>query len=761
MKKVFPIVFLLFSIVSFGQGDQMWGSYFSYNNIQDIAQSNNRMFAASESAMFSMNVGTNEVRTITSVDGLKAETITAIHHSPSYGKTLIGNANGLLIILNSDFSALNKIDIVQETTVPAARKKINHIYEYEGKAYLSCDFGIAVFDLASLEFGDTYYLGPSGAEIPVRQTSIHEGYMYAATYSNGLRRAPFPNPNLNDFTQWNEIFGSAWSAALSFSGSFFGFANGTLYKPDLQTNAAFPFELFPSEVTDLREANGYMVATCSNRVNVYNDALVRVFQINLIPGENVTFTCATIVGGDIFIGTREKGVFSMPLTNISAITNITPNGPLRSSIFSIEKTPTSLWAVYGGYSSVYEPDYSQYGVSRFSNDAGWTSIPFEDLRDARSLSDITVNPANEKQVFLQSFHSGMLKVEEETLTLYNTLNSDLEEQVQAPSDPGISVRVNGGAFDTNGNLWITNSLVLNAIKKYNPGSNQWTSYSVENKLSPDIENYGQIVIDRNNTKWIASQQNGVVAFNETLNNKFIIIKGEEEEGNLPSNDVKCLAIDNNNRLWIGTNKGLRVISSIERFMTEDELTANAIIIMEDGLAQELMYEQAITNIIVDGGNNKWIGTAGAGAFLVSPDGQRTIFHFTKENSPLPSNNINDIAIDFQTGEVFFATDRGMVSYKGTSTRGADDLSKVYVFPNPVRPNFTGDVNISGLMDNVNIKITDIEGNLVFEATSEGGTVLWDTTAFGKYKVASGVYMIFIASEDGTETKVKKVMIIRG
>ena len=141
-------------------------------------------------------------------------------------------------------------------------------------------------------------------------------------------------------------------------------------------------------------------------------------------------------------------------------------------------------------------------------------------------------------------------------------------------------------------------------------------------------------------------------------------------------------------------------------------------------------------------------------------GSKRLFHFTKQNSPLPSDNINDIEIDNVTGEVFFATDKGMVSYRGTSTEASDDLSKVYVFPNPVRPGFQDDVKISGLVDEANIKITDIEGNLVYETTSEGGTVLWDTRAFGKYKVASGVYMIFISSEDGTQTKVKKLMIVR-
>ena len=152
--------------------------------------------------------------------------------------------------------------------------------------------------------------------------------------------------------------------------------------------------------------------------------------------------------------------------------------------------------------------------------------------------------------------------------------------------------------------------------------------------------------------------------------------------------------------------------------------------------------------------------AEAGVFLLSPNGQETIYHFTMENSPLPSNNINDIEIDGETGEVYFATDRGLVSFKGVSTRPAEDLSNVYVYPNPVRPGYEGTVKISGLIDNANVKITDIEGNLVYETTSEGGTIEWDTRAFGKHKVASGVYMIFIAAEDGVETKVKKVMIVR-
>ncbi|MDQ5930220.1 MAG: hypothetical protein QG594_2007, partial [Bacteroidota bacterium] len=196
------------------------------------------------------------------------------------------------------------------------------------------------------------------------------------------------------------------------------------------------------------------------------------------------------------------------------------------------------------------------------------------------------------------------------------------------------------------------------------------------------------------------------------------------------------------------------------FQTDAQLNTKSIIILEDGLAQELMYQQGISDIVVDGANNKWIATFDSGVFLVSPDGQKTLNHFTKDNSPLPSNVINDIAINHTTGEVFIATTKGMVSFKGWATKANADLNNVFVYPNPVKPEHEGTVKITGLIDKANVKITDIEGNLVFETTSAGGTIEWDTTAFGKYKVASGVYMIFISAEDGVETKVKKVMIIR-
>jgi hypothetical protein len=765
MKNVFSLFFLLFSISFFGQGNQPWRSFFSYNDIVDVSQSDTKVLGAAGSAMFEKNLGNNELKTITSVDGLKVDAITAIHYSSEYKKTLVGNKNGLLNVINGDGSIVNKIDIIQENTVTASKKKINHIYEYEGKAYISCDFGIAVFNLATLEFGDTYYLGPNGSEIAVQQSTIFNGYIFAASSDSGIRVGQLSNPNLNDFNQWSQFLSGNYAGVTTFAETLFASdINGQLFR--IQNNTPTLFAMLPSAIVDLRTANGYLVATCANRVNVYNEQLIQATQINVIPlpeAANAVFSCATVVGETLFVGTTAKGLFSAGFNSLN-FQNITPNGPERSYIFSLKKAPSALWAVYGDFTSFYNPhspDLDYFGVSKFT-ETGWSTIPNNEVFNAACLADIVVSPTNENLLYVASYHNGLIKIENDVATANYTYQPVIQNGPESlvDKDPNYrSVRINGLAFDKTGNLWMTNALIEKSLKQLKT-SGSWASYSVDGIISNPLSgNYGKMVIDKNGTKWIPTTESGVLAYNEGIDKKILITQGDNN-GNLPSATAKCVAIDNNNRLWIGTNKGLRVLPGIDRFMSQDELTANPIIILEDGLAQELMYEQSLTDITVDGANNKWLATGGAGAFLVSPDGQKTLFHFTKDNSPLPSNVIVDIEIDNVTGEVFFATDRGMVSYRGTSTEASDDLSKVYVFPNPVRPEFEGDVNISALTDNANVKITDIEGNLVYETTSEGGTVLWDTRAFGKYKVASGVYMIFISSEDGTQTKVKKVMIIR-
>ena len=759
IRKFLYVLFLVLFQFGFAQGQLSWEGYFSFNEIKDISESSTTVFTASENALFSKSAASNAAKTITTVDGLSGQTISAVYHSETFKKTIIGYENGLMIIINeTDGSIIKKVDIINKQ-LSASLKKINHLMEHNGLLYVSCDFGIVQFNLTTSQFGDTYFIGDNGAEISVKQTTFFNGFIFAAT-SSGIRRADITNPNLIDFSQWTVINTGNWASVATLDTELLAINSaGNIHR--YNSNTFVGFLQLPQPSVDMRAINHNLFVTTSTSVYVYNSQMVLTREIvnTQLPDINLTFSCTSAVGNIIYIGTKEKGLFSGALSGIGTLENITPAGPSRNNIFSLDVTPNVLWAVYGDYDIYYNPyDLDSYGISKLNN-LKWLNIPYSEVYDAKSITRIIVNPSNEKQVYASSFFSGLLRIEEDIPNfLYNEKNSGLETLTyEGPNY--IDVRINGAAFDRTGNLWVTNSRIKNGLKVLKTDG-QWQSYATNTILSnAESTSYANIVIDKNNTKWISTNNEGVIGFNES-SNTFKKMTFGTDAGNLPIADVRSVAIDTKNQLWIGTTKGLRVLSNVGNFQTETQLKANPIIIMEDNLAQELMYEQFITSIVVDGANNKWIGTADSGIFMVSPNGQETKYHFTINNSPLPSNTVNDIKINSASGEVFIATNKGMISFKGIATGANENLNNVYVYPNPVRPTYSGTVKVAGLIDKANIKITDIEGNLVYETTSEGGTIEWDTTAFGKYKVASGVYMVFISAQDGGETKVKKVMIIR-
>ncbi|MCB0466229.1 MAG: T9SS type A sorting domain-containing protein, partial [Aequorivita sp.] len=406
---------------------------------------------------------------------------------------------------------------------------------------------------------------------------------------------------------------------------------------------------------------------------------------------------------------------------------------------------------------------SRYGISHLK-DTLWNNIHYEDLSAAvggepTDLVKVTINPENQNEVFMSSFEKGLLKIVEDTPTiLYNETNSGLDKAIINGIDAGI--RLYGSQFDSQGNLWFVQSKIDEGLIKLTPGG-QFQKVDISNIIDPISElALNKLAISRDGSVFFGTYSNGLLGYNPRTDSFNRVGKGAGA-GNLPSTVVRALAFDAQNRLWIGTLRGLRVLYSPGSFFDQGQTPeSQAIIILENGVAQELLYEQSITDIEVDGSNNKWIATATSGVFYLSQDGQETLLRFTKDNSPLPTNNVQDIAIDPFTGVVYFATTQGLVAYKGSATAPSDNLDNVHAFPNPVRPGFYGNVTIDGLMARSNVKITDINGSLVFEETSEGGSVLWDTTAFGKYKVRSGVYLVLVTSDDNLLTKVAKIMIIR-
>ncbi|MBP6073452.1 MAG: T9SS type A sorting domain-containing protein [Flavobacterium sp.] len=751
-QSVYIFVFFLSHVLFAQPNNQLWKGYFSYNEIVDVTGGTGKILAATQNAVFTQITASSETDLYNSITGFKPESITALHYSETTRKIYAGNANGLLLVIQPDGSVTTKVDIINEVPVAPNKKKINDLYEHNGRIYLATDYGISVVDASTLEFISTYFIGTAGEETAVLQTTVLGNEIYAVTRDFGIRKATVSNPNLFDFNQWQTFTTGTWTGIVTFFDQIVAMnADAKTYK----FNGTLPQVILNQTQPGLKlKTNGSeLIITTMNHVFVLNQVFTQRANITSIPDFSAAFTAATVVGNKIYIGTQKDGLFSTDLTNPTVFENLSPNGPLQNYIFRVKKAPNLLWTVYGDYTFDYNPfPLDELGISNYDPNLGWKTIPYSDVLEAKCLSDLAINPLQPNNVFISSYFSGVLELTGETIFLHDATNSG--PSGLEPFTPQTWVLNNSPAFDKNGNLWVTNRGTDKALKVLRT-SNQWQSYDIGDYITNG--RFAPMAIDKNETKWLPTRDDGVIAFNDTQSNKTVVIN---TESGLPSTNVLCVAVDNRNQLWIGTAAGLRVLSSVDQFLRQNELNVSSIIIQEGDLAQELFYQQLIIDIAVDGANRKWVAIENGGVFLVAADGQETIYRFDTSNSPLPSNTVNDIEIDGVSGEVFFATDKGMVSFLGTSTQPSDNLADVYVYPNPVRPGFSGTVKISGLTDKATVKITDIEGNLVYETTTAGGTIEWDTTAFGKYKVASGVYMIFVSSEDGLQTTVKKVMIIR-
>jgi len=788
IKKITIFLIMLISLTSKAQNfSALWEGHFSYYNIKDVVQGNDKIYAASENVVFSYDLITNELQTITTVDGLSGESITTIEYSETYESLLIGYENGLIeIISGSDNEVLRVVDIRDKETISPVFKRINHFNEHNGFVYISTDYGISVYDLDRLEFGDSYFIGAGGSQIVVKQTTIFNNSIYAACGSNNaVKKALLSNPNLIDYQQWQTLNNGNFLAIQSVEDNLYAVkSDNGIYQ--IINDTFIGLFTYPNQPLDVKEANGSLIITTQSSVFVYNSSFLLQATASGNQEYNTLFSSATISDEHIYIGTSDFGVLQTEITNPLDYIVIRPDGPLRNNAFKIEAGDNDLWVTYGDYDQFYNPyPLRTYGLSHLVDDE-WNNIPYDSLLTARNLTYIAINPLNPTQTYISAFFNGLLEINDDIATnLYDQNNSGLES-TQFPNTTYTDLRLGPLKFDRNGLLWSMTCFVARPLKSYNPSSGQWQSYSFEEIIpNPfgDELGFSDLEIDTNGTKWTGSFYNGVIGYNE---NGSRVKRLYTQEQNMPSKSVKALAIDNRNQLWIGTEKGLRVLYNTSNFFDEPSVEASEIVILDDGIPKELLSNQFITDIKVDGSNNKWIGTLDSGIFYFSPDGQQTIYHFTKDNSPLPSNTISDISIDSQNGRVYIATNRGLVSFLSGGSKPEDELKDAYVYPNPVRPeynilgasdlnNINNGVKIKGLTQNVNIKITDIEGNLVAEAQSkvnsrasqanynfaiDGGTAIWNGKNLRNNIVASGVYLILISDLDSFETKVLKLLIIR-
>ena len=772
------LLLIMLGQITFAQTDfsDKWEDFYSYNNVKDFVKIDQIVYAIADNAAFIYNINTDEINKISSVHGLSGKETTSIFYSENSKRFIIGYQSGLIEVIdnNGKITIANDIERLDIT----GQKQISHISEFENFLYLSTPFGIVQYDIENLNFGDTYYIGDNSSAVFVNQTAIIDEMIYAAT-ENGIYTADLRDTSLIDFNSWLHTQNGNFPAISVFDSKIYTARGHNLYEvldTDLQLKRSFS-----APAINLKASTEFLTVTTLHKATVLNASLSVRFEA--IPKGGYDFSLHTSYAEDdqIYLATTKYGILQSPFSGVG-YTEIHPSGPTSNQIFSITAENNQLWVVYGGYNASFVPMGKHFGFSHFNGNLEekeqWVNIKYNSNYPAKDLVQVTIDPTMKSKVYISSFAQsgeppfkdagGMLVVENNEITAFlNDTNSGLEDL--APNNPNYkSIRVNGTSFDNQSNLWVTNSLVPDGLKKMN-ASGAWTSFDLSSiMINLNQGELTELEIDRSGSIWIGSRKNGVLVFNESGNRKKALIT-EATKGSLPDLNVRTLAVDRNNRIWIGTQKGLVVFSDAEGLFEASIYDAAPVIIEDDGIPKKLLGEQPINSIAIDGAENKWFGTDTGGVLGTTPSGDETLFNFNKDNSPLPSNRILKIKVDNSTGKVFIATDKGIVAFNNNVAPFGEELGEVYAYPNPVKKEHEF-VTIDGrngthLPRGTNVKILDIAGRLVHETNVEigqeikGGKVIWDKTNLAGRKVASGVYIVLLTSPDKSETSSTKIAII--
>ncbi len=747
-------------LVSFGQiPSRTWRDHLSYTHATRLAEVDNKIYCATEGGLFSYNKSDNSIQKYSKVNGLSDIGISTMGYSETYHSLVVCYSNGNIDIIRVKAdSVINVSDIKRKLIL--GDKSIYNIFFYNQYAYLSCGFGIVLLDLQKSEIKDTYQFGDLGNQIGVNAVAVMNQNIYATT-NQGIYKADINSPNLVDYTYWERLsnvpeIGAEYKSVAFYAGKLLAYYYNSVTGFDEiiefdDSNWSVWSNYSPDYFRTIHVSNNYLIVISTYRTQVY-DTLN-----NPVAGAGTIYPQYAIYDRDhiLWIADPETGLRRLDqwLTDGDA-----PNGPKYNDVGELQYLNGRLWVAAGNLSN----QWNSKGAYLFKNEI-WESYNDENypvLEPFLNISEIAIDPGNPDHIYGGSYGYGVIEMNTQgNLTIY-----DEEDGVLQPIE-GFGhgfIRITGMSYDTKGNLWMCASLDNNPVYVVRPDGTwenielDYDGFGINTSLSDIITtSYGDI--------WLLIEGSGILAIREngngTISEKFFTVK--DQDGNL-FDRIYSAAEDIDGNIWVGTDEG-----PVEYYRPSDVFNGDAIngyqvvIPRNDGtnLGDFLLKNDKINCIVVDGANRKWFGTEKSGAFLTSADGKEELHHFTAENSPLFADNVVSIAINDETGEVFFGTEKGILSYKGEATKGNEDFKNAYVYPNPVRENYTGDIVITGLVADANVKITDVSGNLVYETKALGGQALWDGKNFRGEKVHTGVYLIFCTNDDGSKTFVTKLLFI--
>jgi ligand-binding sensor domain-containing protein len=415
----------------------------------------------------------------------------------------------------------------------------------------------------------------------------------------------------------------------------------------------------------------------------------------------------------------------------------------------------TLYALSGAVNNSWVGQNDKNGFYQFKEN-DWVNINSKNSAQLDSLPDLIslAIDKKDKSAWIGSFGGGLLHVK--------PANSFEIFKQNSPLFNSGSYRVSGLALDNDNNLWLSN-YGGNQILHVRKSDGNWKSFSAPINIAGN--RVSQVLVDDNNFKWIVSPLgNGLICFddNRTIDNtaddKWRLLYSGGGNGNLPSADVFCTEKDKEGFIWVGTANGIGVIQCGHDVFSSNGCDAFWPIVQQGNFADYLFKGEEVRSIVTDGANRKWVATRN-GAWLVSADGEKVIYNFNESKSPLLSDDVQRITIDGKTGEVFFATSKGICSFRSTATEGKEKNENLLVFPNPVPPGYSGTIAIRGVANNAIVKITELNGRLVYQTRALGGQAVWNGKDYRGKKIESGIYLVLISDDGRKENASAKIVFI--
>ena len=737
-----------------------WREHLPYNSAVDVTAGDGKIYCATPYSLFTVNIADNEVERFSRVTGLNETGVNAIKYDEVNKKLFIAYSNSNIdIIYRNDI--YNVPDIKRSAII--GDKNIYNIYSLGKNFYLSTGLGVIVIDGDRYEVKDSWFIGNGGNPVKVNGFTSDGTFFYAAT-EEGLKKALMTAANLANYTNWQTVSGSnglpagvcknvltVQNKVIVQKNDSLLVQNGTSW--NLLYTDAWPFVSSNSTENKIqiceRQSNGISRVVMLNADGTLFRTLANTGAVSF-PRK------AILYNNDPWIADQFASLshFGSSLSYQQYILN-SPQAIASGEMVVYNNT---FHATAGSVNDSWNYQYNGDGIYAFK-EGNWNNINRYRYNQIDSLLDyvtIAIDKRDET-IWAGSYGGGLLHIKPGPvfeIFKQNNLGATV-------GDPG-SYRVAGLAFDAANNLWISNFGSTQQLRvRKNDGS--WKNFSVpfplfENALS-------KIIIDDNNYKWIvAPLGNGLICYDhgasidDINDDQWKRYAGGAGNGNLPNNEVLCVAKDKSGFIWVGTTDGIGVIQCPSDVFISQGCEAVLPVVPNGNFAGFLFKGQEVKDIAVDGADRKWVATKN-GVFLISASGEKVIYQFTEDNSPLLSSDVKKITIDGKTGEVYFATAKGICSFRSTATEGGEANEDVLVFPNPVPPGYSGTIGIRGLVNNAIVKITELDGRLVYQTRALGGQAVWDGRNYKGQRISSGVYLVLISDDGKKERTATKIFFI--